>query len=141
MTGIRILALTAGLALLAAAAWLFQPGGEIVEVAILAGQTAGQTAVQLQGKGVVRDALWFRVGARVTGLERRIRPGTYRLRRHMLPWRLYAALSSGGAGFKVAVPEGFSARQIAERLESAGICRAEDFLRHVAAQRLEGYLF
>lgn len=136
-----MLFLAAGLALLGAAAWLFRPGGEIVEVAILAGQTASQTAAQLQEKGVARSAFLFRAAARATGLERRIRPGTYRLRRNMLPWRLHAALSSGGAGFRVVVPEGFSARQIAERLGAAGICRAEDFLNYVTAERLEGYLF
>jgi len=110
-------------------------------VTLPAGQSASQTAVLLKGKGVVRSALMFRVLVRAAGLERRLKPGTYRLRRRMPPWRLVAALASGGGGVKIVIPEGFSARQIAQRLEAAGVCRGGDFLRYVALNRLEGYLF
>ncbi|HAM34452.1 MAG TPA: endolytic transglycosylase MltG [Elusimicrobia bacterium] len=129
-----------GAAALLAAAWLFWPGSA-VEVTIPAGQSARETAALLRDKGVVRGTLMFRLLARATGIERRLKPGTYRLSRRMAPWRLVAALRAGGGGMKVVIPEGFSARQIAERLESSGVCKAGDFLRSAVANRLEGYLF
>jgi UPF0755 protein len=127
-------------ACVAAGAWLFWPGGS-VEVTIPPGQSARQTAAALQEKGVVRSAWLFRAAVRAAGLGRRIKPGTYRLRRRMLPGALLAALEAGSGGFKVVIPEGWTARQIAERLEKSGVCRAADFLRHAANNRLEGYLF
>ena len=123
-----------------AAGWLFWPGAE-VEVTIPAGQSARQVAAALQGKGVVRSAWMFRVMARLGSLGRRLKPGTYRLRRRMAPWKLAAALAAGGGGVKIVIPEGFCARQIAERLEAGGVCPAADFLRYVSDRRLEGYLF
>jgi UPF0755 protein len=135
----KILALLLAAAVLGAG-WLFWPG-EQVEVTIPAGQSARQTAAALREKGVVRSALLFRVAARVYGLGRRLKPGTYRLRRRMLPGSLLAALASGPGGVKVVIPEGWNARQIAERLESLGLCPSADFLRLAANDRLEGYLF
>ncbi|MDD5628937.1 MAG: endolytic transglycosylase MltG [Elusimicrobia bacterium] len=128
------------LALAVAAAWLFWPGGE-VEVVVPAGQSARATAAMLKERGVVRSALMFRAAARLGGLERRLRPGTYRLRQRMLPGRLLAALAAGSGGVKVVIPEGWTARQVAERLEKSGLCPAADFMRLAANERLEGYLF
>jgi UPF0755 protein len=127
-------------ACVAAGAWLFWPG-DAVEVAIPPGQSARQTAAVLEEKGVVRSALLFRAAVRAVGLGRRIKPGTYRLRRRMLPGALLAALEAGSGGFKVVIPEGWTVRQIAERLEKSGVCRAADFLRYASNNRLEGYLF
>ncbi|HVC09295.1 MAG TPA: endolytic transglycosylase MltG [Elusimicrobiota bacterium] len=50
-------------------------------------------------------------------------------------------LERGSDGIRILVPEGFSARQIAERLQANGVCKAYDFMRYVERNRLEGYLF
>lgn len=135
----KALAAAAAAAVLGAG-WLFWPGDE-VEVAIPPGQSARQTAAALKEKGVVRSALMFRAAARIYGLGRRLKPGAYRLRRRMLPGRLLAALAAGSGGVKVVIPEGWTTRQISERLEKSGSCPGADFLRLAANQRLEGYLF
>ena len=121
-------------------AWLFWPG-PAVEINIPPGQAARQTAVALRDAGVVRSALMFRVWMRLGGVERRLKPGSYRLRARMLPWRLAATLASGGGGIRVVIPEGWSAKQIAELLQSGGVCPADAFLRLVRRDALEGYLF
>ena len=59
----------------------------------------------------------------------------------MLARRPAGGLGRGPGGVKVVIPEGWSARQIAERLEKSGLCPAADFLRVAANDRLEGYLF
>jgi UPF0755 protein len=58
-----------------------------------------------------------------------------------LPALLRQLELGGNNGVKIVIPEGFSARQIAERLEAGGVCKAEPFLRLVEGRRLEGYLF
>jgi UPF0755 protein len=136
---LRTLALLLAAAVLGAG-WLFWPGEE-VEVVIPAGQSARQTAAALKDKGVVRSALMFRVAARVYGLGRRLKPGAYRLKRRMLPGSLLEALASGAGGIKVVIPEGWSARQIAERLEKSGLGTAADFMLFTSSNNLEGYLF
>lgn len=124
-----------------AAAWLLMPGAP-VEVTLPAGMSAGETAALLEQKGVVRSRRLFRFAVSRTGVDRKLRPGTYKLRRNMWLPDLLAQLQAGGStGLKVAIPEGFSAKQIADRLEAEGVCKAADFLRVVQAQRLEGYLF
>lgn len=136
-----LLVLLAAALLGAAALRLLRPG-EPVEVSIPAGLGAKETAEILEDKGVVAWALAFRAAARYTGADRRLKPGTYRLRRNMpLPALLEALESGANLGVKVVIPEGFSARQIAERLEAEGICSAAAMIRYATANRLEGYLF
>jgi len=117
-------------------------GVERLEVSIPAGATAAETAALLKEKGVIPFASLFRAAAKWTGADRRIKPGTYQLRRPMGTLQILRLLSEGSmSGVKVPIPEGFSARQIAERLEVGGVCRGAEFLRQVRAKRLEGYLY
>lgn len=138
----KALALAAALLALSAGWFWLRAAGAPVTVAVPAGLSAAETAALLRSHGVIRFPLFLRAWAKVTGGDRRIKPGTYRLRRGMAFFQVLALLEAGGdEGVKVLIPEGFSARQIAERLEASGVCRANDFRRHVQAQRLEGYLF
>ena len=122
------------------AAWLLLPGAD-VEVTIPPGMSASQTASLLKDKGVVRSRLVFRAAAKFWGLDRKLMPGSYRLRRNMPLPLLFHRLAAGAAGAKVVIPEGFSSWQIAGRLEALGVCRAADFLAYVKANGLEGRLF
>lgn len=137
----RTLALAALLAACAGArVWA---AGEFVEVVIPPGLSASETAELLEQKGVVRFGWLFRLSARYTGADRKLKPGTYKLETGMPLRRLLRELESGAPslGAKVAIPEGFSTWQIAERLEAAGVCPAQEFLKHAARRKLEGYLF
>lgn len=134
VSGAALLALFAG-------AWLLWPG-EPVEVSIPAGLSAGETGRLLHEKGVVASRRLFRFAAARTGADRRLKPGTYKLRKNMWLPDLLAALQAGGnTGIKVAIPEGWSTWQIADRLEADGVCKAAEFKRVAAAEKLEGYLF
>ncbi len=134
------LAAAAALLALMLAAWFSWPGGQ-VEVSIPPGSTTPQAASLLKKQGVLRSAWLFRAAARATGIDRRLKPGAYRFRAHMPLWRLLHLLGSGSLEDRVLIPEGFAARQIAERLQAARICAAADFIRFVKENRLEGYLF
>lgn len=126
------------LALLAAPAL----GQEAVEVFIPPGSTASQTAALLKQKGVVSSPLFFRAWAKMKRLDRDLKPGLYSFRRGSSLPEVLRKLSEGKTvGVRVAIPEGFATWQIAERLEAAGVCKANDFLRYARENRLEGYLF
>jgi UPF0755 protein len=137
--------------LLAAAgflAWWFFVPGDKVEVTLPAGVTASRAGALLAKEGVVFSARLFRVAARYAGTDRKLRPGTYTLRRHMPLPQLLHELGSGteSLGIKVPIPEGYATWQIAERLQASGVCPAEEFLRYVRGgnpekRSYEGYLF
>lgn len=134
-----------GAAALAAAAaaviWFGHPGDPIM-VVIPPGLSAAQTAELLEEKGVVRLGVVFRAAAKLSGLDRKLKPGNYALRRGMSVSAAMRVLAGGvNTDVRVAIPEGFSVRQIAERLEAAGVCRAQELIDYAAANRLEGYLF
>lgn len=107
-----------------------------------AGLSASETAALLRREGVIRSPFLFRAWAKAIGADRRLKPGAYRLNRNMSFLEAVSRLEAGSdEGVKVLIPEGFCVRQIAERLEANGVCRAIDFRRHAQGLRLEGYLF
>lgn len=123
------------------ALWLFR-GGPPVELSVPPGQSAGEVARLLRRNGVIGSVAAFKACAKLTRWDRGIKPGTYRLMRSMSEPRALWRLTHGRPEFvKIVIPEGFNARQIAERLETAGVVRAEELLSYVGANRLEGYLF
>jgi UPF0755 protein len=122
-------------------------------VVIARGSTFAQIARQLADAGVIDNVLAFRLLARVRGQETAVRAGEYRFDVHQTQDNVLRALVGGGAQVAVwvTIPEGFTARQIAERLESTGVGSAsafeEAFLHDsisvdgVRTHNLEGFLY
>ncbi|HUY11388.1 MAG TPA: endolytic transglycosylase MltG, partial [Candidatus Dormibacteraeota bacterium] len=160
---LRILAALIGAAVLVAisiAAW-FLYGAYIdrshpsvaTQVVIVRGSTFDQVAQRLAGKGVIASAPAFRVLAKLGHDATRVRAGAYRFVPHQSEEEVLHALLSGSGqvAYWVTIPEGFTAKQIAARLQSAGIGRAAAFERTfvetslnvggVRTPNLEGYLF
>jgi UPF0755 protein len=117
------------------------------------GATFRDVAAQLTAAGVIHDALTFRLLARARGQEADVRAGEYRFSAHRTQDEVLRALITGGAQVAVwvPIPEGFTARQIAQRLQDRGIGPAQPFdrafssdtivLGGVRTKNLEGYLF
>lgn len=128
-------------AALLAAALLRRPGAPR-RVEIPEGLSARQTAELLAREQVVPSAFVFRVFLKLTGFDRQLRPGAYDLRvNEPLPALTRKLILGLTADVKVIIPEGFMARQIAERLEAAGVAKAAEVLALVRERRLEGRLF
>ncbi|MGA8533789.1 MAG: endolytic transglycosylase MltG [Candidatus Tumulicola sp.] len=147
-------------AALAAVAWLWNaayrnrstPVAQ-TQVVIVQGSTFGEVARQLAAAGVIDNVLVFRLLARMRGEETEVRAGEYRFPPRQTQNEVLRALISGGAQVAawVTVPEGFTGRQIAERLQEAGIGPADEFARAFArdsivvdgkrTKNLEGFLF
>src|SRR5918994_1406226 len=118
----RVIALGIFALVLLAIAWfansLLQPfkgdGGEAVRVTIPQGYTLSQIASRLEQKGVIDDAGFFQLRARLDGASSELRPGSYELRKDM---SFAAALDALRAGVppnvvQVAIPEGLSRAEI-----------------------------
>ena len=118
----RVIALGVFALVLLAIAWfansLLQPfkgdGGETVRVTIPQGYTLSQIADRLEQNGVIEDAGFFQLRARLDGASSALRPGSYELRKDM---SFAAALEALQAGVppnivQVSIPEGLSRREI-----------------------------
>jgi len=129
------------------------PGSPDTVFFVRPGSSIYQVALGLSQRGILRRPYLFVLYARLTGADRRIQAGEYRLGPGMSPRRILNTLVQGKViTYKVTIPEGYTVRQIAELLEAKGLAGREDFL--LAAQdaelcaklgiptgSLEGYLF
>jgi UPF0755 protein len=108
------------------------------QVIIARGSTFDEIARQLVDDGVIDNVLTFRLLARARHQDVAVRAGEYRFTPHRTQDEVLRALVSGGAQVAtwVTVPEGFTAAQIASRLQDSGIGSAPAFLREFMQQRL-----
>ncbi|MFA6093278.1 MAG: endolytic transglycosylase MltG [Elusimicrobiota bacterium] len=132
-------------ALALCAAFLLKPvlfPGPELRVEIPEGSGASSTAALLAREQVISSPLAFKILAKVSGSEHRLIPGVYLLKKGMGSFESLRRIREGRSErAKIVIPEGFMAAQIALRLEASGVCPAQDFLKYVRANNLEGYLF
>jgi UPF0755 protein len=119
----RLIALGALLLILAAIAWfansVLQPfkgdgDGEPVSVTIPRGSSLAQIADRLEQNGVINDAGFFQLRARIAGHSNDLMPGTYALRKDMSFAAALEALQKGVPPnlVQVSIPEGLSRTEI-----------------------------
>jgi UPF0755 protein len=119
------------------------------------GSSASRVAEILAGEGAVRSALGFKLLARVTGKSASLKPGAYDLDPGAGPRAALNKIARGDVAARwITIPEGYTIRQIGERLQDEKIGSAERFVelaqyggssfrtsfRHPGVS-LEGYLF
>ncbi|NOZ87515.1 MAG: endolytic transglycosylase MltG [Deltaproteobacteria bacterium] len=126
---------------------------EIVFV-VKPGTLPSHVATDLAGKGLVKSRTWMKLLMRFNGRGKAIKSGEYSLSPSMSPEEILRKLVKGGVvTYKVTIPEGYRAKEIASLLEKSGLARADRFLAVVldkksaakfgiqGAPNLEGYLF
>ncbi len=123
------------------------------QVIVPRGSTFAQVAYALADAGVISNVTTFRLLARLRGEESAVRAGEYRFPPHLAESDVLRALVTGGAQVAtwVTIPEGYTAAQIAQRLERDGVGAAPAFLNDfmgrgivvggVRTKTLEGFLF
>ncbi|MDA8388464.1 MAG: endolytic transglycosylase MltG [Nitrospiraceae bacterium] len=123
------------------------------EVHIAQGMTFSRAAALLKSKGYIGDKRLFILAARLTGADRRLKPGYYVLNGLMSPWTIFELLKNGRLlQNEVTVVEGESLRGIKRTFVREGVMNAENFDRLITdrsflakldinAPSLEGYLF
>jgi len=127
--------------------------GRVVTVTIEQGMGFDAIARLLHKENVVSDPLGFRLLARFTKRDMRVRAGQYLLNTGFTPAHVLDLLVSGQTIlYKLTVPEGFTMRQIAKLVEAEGLGSAESFDKAcrdkellakygIAADNAEGFLF
>ncbi len=132
--------------------------GEPCEVTIAAGSGTVQIADMLEDSGVIKKPFWFRVFSKLGGYDGKYHPGTFSVQKNAGYPALFDILTQTPKSqiVTLTIPEGYELRQIADRLEEAGLIdrtRFFDvvengsfeyaFLQNIPKRenRLEGYLF
>ena len=122
-------------------------------ITIARGSSFSQIATQLAQSDVIGNALTFRVWGKLQRLDTDVRAGEYRFSAHVTQSDVLSELQSGGAQVArwVTIPEGFTAKQIAQRLQDEGFGSADEFDRvflhqtlmvdGTKSRNLEGFLF
>ena len=91
------------------------PGsGEIQRIVIAPGTGFGAVTDSLVTRGVVTNRTWFKLLARVRGLDRAVQAGAYEFQPGESAWRVLNILKSGRtAASRFTAPEGLTLRELA----------------------------
>ncbi len=116
---------------------IFQPvstnQGKTITVVIQNGETTLQIANDLQAKGVIRNALAFRVWSIIKGLDTHLQAGAYNLNPNMTIDTIINQLLNAEPDYLVAaIPEGWRIQQMAQQFGAAGLIKfnVQDFLKY-----------
>ncbi len=126
-------------------------------IAVTSGMTGRDIALLLEERGIVDDALLFRLLVRLTGTEHHLQAGHYLLNPNMDSMEIIEQLRTGKTVTeRVVIPEGFELKQIAKLLADKGLVDYDRFLALASSAEavfgealpidlpidtLEGYLF
>lgn len=121
------------------------------------GMSTWDVGTDLHEKGLLKSPILFFIAAKATGTT--IRSGEYELSPHLNLLDVLDALKNGGhaISYPVTFPEGFTTRQMAQRLDESNFMSAEKFMgaardvekfsdvlpfdANEGAETLEGFLF
>jgi UPF0755 protein len=124
-----------------------------VEVYIEKGSTFKKAAEVLYENGLIRDKRLFTYLGKITGVDRRLKPGYYSFTPPDSPWDVFKSLRDGNTiKYTLTVVEGDTLDEIESKLAGNGIMDEEEFRRlssdrdflaslNISAPSLEGYLF
>lgn len=105
-----------------------------VDVTIPKGASTETIANILKDKDLVGSALYFRIMAKISGDDGKFQYGDYTFNTGMDEDEIMKMLLTQGEKketMSFTIPEGYTAQQIADKLETEGICKADDFLEVV----------
>lgn len=122
-------------------------------IQIRSGQSFRDAVKQLNGLGLLRYPIKFRLLARMKGLDTKIQAGEYQFSPPLTPNEILNTLSTGKTIlYSVTIPEGYNLYQIADLLENTGILNRQQFIaaalepeqvrkEGIEGNSFEGYLF
>jgi len=121
------------------------------------GESASQISLKLKEQHFIRSSSYFLAVASFSGRVRFLKEGLFKISGSMSTKSIVDSLSNGRALpviFRITIPEGFTAVEIAARFQENGLCDAPDFIRIVKdpsgnnidthgydISNLEGFLF
>ncbi|MBR2851296.1 MAG: endolytic transglycosylase MltG [Anaerotignum sp.] len=132
--------------------------GTTVSVTIPDGAGTETIANILKENDLIGSVFGFKLTSKLEGFDGTYKQGTYNIDTGMTKRQIMELLQSGKVAqdLKLMIPEGYTVKQIAARVEEEGICTADEFISEVnngtfayeflkdlpdREYRLEGYLF
>jgi UPF0755 protein len=115
------------------------PNSELVTLNVERGATIRSIAERLKTHGVISNQWLFVWVGRLNGVTPK--PGLYQIPASSSISEVWDVLRQGPTRARITIPEGWTAKQIAQRLEAANVMPAAVFLEKVEKESLEGYLF
>lgn len=111
--------------------FLTQPAGstqEPVLITIKAGTPAKTIAENLEVRNLIRNALVFRIAAKIEGVENSLQAGEYAISPNMSVQQILLMMSQGQTAYQqVTIPEGYTVDQIAELLGEKKLANPDKF--------------
>lgn len=105
------------------------------------GMSVSEIGKELHERGVIDSETKFWWTAKLNGFENKVKSGTFALETGMSPRDALETLVYGNTVvIRFTIPEGFSVREIAERLEKEGLVSADDFMRRAKTYRPYPYV-
>ena len=120
-----------------------RPGAEVT-VSIPQGSGVSAIAQKLKDAGVIRSAYLFRWYVGHKGAAAKLQYGDFTLQKSACSYDVIIAVLSTYAKaetVRVTIPEGTTAIAIAQKMEAAGLCSAEDFLKEANEGDFSEYTF
>ena len=119
------------------------PGSTEVTVSIPQGSGVAAIANKLKDAGVIRSAYLFRWYVGEKGAAAKLQYGDFELTTGSSYDALISTLSQYAKAetVRVTIPEGTTAIAIAQKMESAGLCTAEEFLKEANEGDFSAYTF
>ena len=120
-----------------------RPGTEVT-VSIPQGSGVSVIAQKLKDAGVIRSAYLFRWYVGQKGAASKLQYGDFTLQKSACSYDAIIAVLSTYAKaetVRVTIPEGTTAIAIAQKMEAAGLCSAEDFLKEANEGDFSAYTF
>ena len=120
-----------------------RPGAEVT-VSIPQGSGVSAIAQKLKDAGVIRSTYLFRWYVGQKGAASKLQYGDFTLQKSACSYdAIIAALSTYAKAetVRVTIPEGTTAIAIAQKMEAAGLCSAEDFLKEANEGDFSEYTF
>lgn len=127
--------------------------GDEKVVKIEKGTSAGDVAAILKKEGLIRSPALFHGFLRLSGSDKKIQAGTYRIKPGVGLAEIIDMLRNGKtARIQVTIPEGSTMKAVAAILEKSGVCKSQEFVlaardkalakrAGIPAENFEGFLF
>lgn len=142
---VLLLVLAAGAAVLFARSEIHGNGKPGTEVTVSIPQGSGVAAIaqELKDAGVIRSAYLFRWYVGHKGAAAKLQYGDFALTTGSAYDDIISALSTYAKAetVRITIPEGTTAIAIARKMEDAGLCSAEDFLKEANEGDFSAYTF
>ncbi|NLZ54684.1 MAG: endolytic transglycosylase MltG [Thermoanaerobacteraceae bacterium] len=103
-----------------------------IEFEVTRGSTANQLAEKMQEQGIIKNQFVFRLYAKFSGKDDKIKTGKYYLSPSMSPEKILDKLVKGESineDIKVTIPEGSTLKNIAAIFTEKGLISEEDFFK------------